>query len=73
MDELHSIENEAVIDAIILLTSSAGGVKTHSFFDSFLVLKLDGQMLTLRQRCRYRRKPGSSSDSAERAHGVYRP
>jgi len=40
VDELHSIENEPLIDSKILLTSLAAGVKTHSFFDKFRALQL---------------------------------
>ena len=40
MDVLHLIENKWDTGAIFVLTSSPRGVKTHSFFDSFLSLKL---------------------------------
>jgi hypothetical protein len=35
VDELHSIENTRDKVAIISLTLKIGGVKTHSFLDSF--------------------------------------
>jgi hypothetical protein len=35
VDELHSIENKRDKTAIISLTLKTGGVKTHSFLDSF--------------------------------------
>jgi hypothetical protein len=39
VDELHSIENARVINPRFSLTSSATGVKTHSFFDKFKALQ----------------------------------
>ena len=36
VDELHSIENRQDKVAKIFLTSAVAGVKTHSFFDSFV-------------------------------------
>jgi hypothetical protein len=45
VDELHLIENKQDMSAIILLTSSAGGVKTLSFFDSFQDLRGGGRLL----------------------------
>jgi hypothetical protein len=55
VDELHFAENKGDKIARILLTSSAGGVKTQSFFDSFQGFPVSGESGTevssLRRAC----------------------
>ena len=59
MEGLYSTENKPDTSAIILLTYVAGGVKTHSFFDSFPSSSV-GKMPLQNARKRVKKNPATS-------------